>query len=213
MTGCVNPMSFTQSVTPPSVSKDAASVMRQAIAGMLWSKQFFFFDGDNWLDEHQSNPLHSGYRNARNSEWYHMLNQDIISMPDKWEFPGMRPGIWPSIRSRSRSVDPDFAKDQMTSVHFATGMIPCPLTTFVLSYALARGVLASGLLVTAAMAVGMITTIGGVALVAAFARDRLVGLLARSEGWRHRAGMVLEVGGAALVLLLGVSILLASMRA
>ena len=78
---------FYQSVTPTSVSADAANVMRQALAGMLWSKQFFFFDGDNWLDEHNSNPLHSGYQNSRNSEWFHMLNQDIISMPDKWEYP------------------------------------------------------------------------------------------------------------------------------
>ena len=77
---------FYQAVTPPSVSRDAAAVMRQALAGMLWSKQFFFFDGDNWLDEHQSNPLHHGYRNARNSEWFHMLNRDIISMPDKWGY-------------------------------------------------------------------------------------------------------------------------------
>ena len=69
------------------MSEDAANVMRQALAGMLWSKQFFFFDGDNWLDEHHSNPLHSGYHNARNSEWFHMLNEDIISMPDKWEYP------------------------------------------------------------------------------------------------------------------------------
>ena len=69
------------------MSEDAANVMRQALAGMLWSKQFFFFDGDNWLDEHNSNPLHRGYRAARNSEWFHMLNEDIISMPDKWEYP------------------------------------------------------------------------------------------------------------------------------
>ncbi len=55
---------FYKSVTPPSVSEDAANVMRQAIAGMLWSKQFFFFDGDNWLDEHNSNPLHHGYRDC-----------------------------------------------------------------------------------------------------------------------------------------------------
>ena len=53
---------FYRAVTPPSVSPDAANVMRQALAGMLWSKQFFFFDGDNWLEEHNSNPLHSGYR-------------------------------------------------------------------------------------------------------------------------------------------------------
>jgi hypothetical protein len=78
---------FYKAVTPPSVSEDEARVMRQAIAGMLWSKQFFFFDGDNWLDEHHSNPLHTGYRNARNSEWFHMLNEDVISMPDKWEYP------------------------------------------------------------------------------------------------------------------------------
>jgi hypothetical protein len=78
---------FYRSVTPPSVSPDAANVMRQAIAGMLWSKQFYFFDGDSWLDEHHSNPLHTGYRSSRNSEWFHMLNEDIISMPDKWEYP------------------------------------------------------------------------------------------------------------------------------
>jgi hypothetical protein len=80
--------------------------MRQAIAGMLWSKQFFFFDGDNWLDEHNSNPLHKGFRNARNSEWYHMLNEDVISMPDKWNTPGTRHGTWLSTRYRSRSWIP-----------------------------------------------------------------------------------------------------------
>ena len=58
-----------------------------------------------------------------------------------------------------------------------TGMIPCPLTTFVMSYALARGMLVAGLAVTAAMTVGMIATIGGVALAAVFARDRFMGLL------------------------------------
>jgi hypothetical protein len=104
---------FYQSITPPSVSEDAAKVMRQAIAGMLWSKQFFFFDGDNWLDEHNSNPLHSGYRAARNSEWFHMLNQDIISMPDKWEYPWY--AAWDlAFHTLPLSIaDPDFAKDQM----------------------------------------------------------------------------------------------------
>ena len=79
--------------------------------------------------------------------------------------------------------------------------------------ALARGVLTSGLLIAAAMTVGMIATIGGVALMAAFARDRLLGLLARTENWRHRAGMMFEVGGAVLVLVVGVSTLLGSMQA
>ncbi len=104
---------FYKSVTPPSVSEDAANVMRQAIAGMLWSKQFFFFDGDNWLNEHNSNPLHSGYRNARNSEWFHMLNKDIISMPDKWEYPWYAAWDLAFHTLPLAIVDPDFAKQQM----------------------------------------------------------------------------------------------------
>ena len=104
---------FYQSVTPPSVSEDAANVMRQALAGMLWSKQFFFFDGDNWLDEHHSNPLHAGYRNARNSEWFHMLNEDIISMPDKWEYPWYAAWDLAFHCLPLSIVDPDFAKKQM----------------------------------------------------------------------------------------------------
>jgi hypothetical protein len=104
---------FYRSVTPPSVSPDAASVMRQALAGMLWSKQFFFFDGDTWLDEHKSNPLHSGYHNARNSEWFHMLNEDIISMPDKWEYPWYAAWDLAFHCLPLSIVDPDFAKRQM----------------------------------------------------------------------------------------------------
>jgi len=104
---------FYKSVTPPSVDEDAAKVMRQALAGMLWSKQFFFFDGDNWLDEHHSNPLHHGYRNSRNSEWFHMLNQDIISMPDKWEYPWYAAWDLAFHTLPLSIVDPDFAKQQM----------------------------------------------------------------------------------------------------
>ncbi len=104
---------FYQSVTPSSVSADEANVMRQALAGMLWSKQFFFFDGDNWLDEHHSNPLHSGYRNSRNSEWFHMLNRDIISMPDKWEYPWYAAWDLAFHTLPLAIVDPDFAKQQM----------------------------------------------------------------------------------------------------
>jgi hypothetical protein len=104
---------FYKSVTPPSVSQDAANVMRQAIAGMLWSKQFYFFDGDNWLDEHHSNPLHAGYRSARNSEWFHMMNEDIISMPDKWEYPWYAAWDLAFHTLPLSIVDPDFAKEQM----------------------------------------------------------------------------------------------------
>jgi hypothetical protein len=104
---------FYKSVTPPSVSQDAANVMRQALAGMLWSKQFFFFDGDNWLDEHHSNPLHTGYHNARNTEWFHMLNEDVVSMPDKWEYPWYAAWDLAFHTLPLSIVDPDFAKEQM----------------------------------------------------------------------------------------------------
>ena len=104
---------FYKSITPPSINADEASVMRQALAGMLWSKQFFFFDGDNWLDEHHSNPLHTGYLNSRNSEWYHMLNMDIISMPDKWEYPWYAAWDLAFHTLPLSIVDPDFAKSQM----------------------------------------------------------------------------------------------------
>jgi hypothetical protein len=104
---------FYRSVIPGPVSTDAANVMRQALAGMLWSKQFFFFDGDNWLDEHHSNPLHRGYRSARNSEWFHMLNEDVISMPDKWEYPWYAAWDLAFHALPISIVDADFAKDQM----------------------------------------------------------------------------------------------------
>ena len=104
---------FYQAVIPPSVSPDEAGVMRQALAGMLWSKQFFFFDGDNWLDEHNTNPLHSGYQKGRNSEWFHMLNEDIISMPDKWEYPWYAAWDLAFHTLPLAIVDPDFAKEQM----------------------------------------------------------------------------------------------------
>jgi hypothetical protein len=104
---------FYSAVTPPTISPDAANVMRQAIAGMLWSKQFFFFDGDSWLEEHNSHPLHTGYRNARNSEWFHMMNEDIISMPDKWEYPWYAAWDLAFHTIPISIVDPDFAKEQM----------------------------------------------------------------------------------------------------
>ena len=104
---------FYQELTPPALDEDRAAVMRQALAGMLWSKQFFFFDGDNWLTEHNSNPLHRGFRSARNSEWFHMLNRDIISMPDKWEYPWYAAWDLAFHTLPLSVVDPDFAKEQM----------------------------------------------------------------------------------------------------
>jgi ABC-type nickel/cobalt efflux system permease component RcnA len=95
---------------------------------------------------------------------------------------------------------------------FVTGLIPCPLTTFIMSCALARGMLAAGLTVTAAMTVGMVATIGGVAVAAAFARNRFVDCLVRTENWRHRAGLALEVGSAIAVIGVGVWTVLRSVQ-
>lgn len=104
---------FYRSVTPPSVSPEAAAVMRQAIAGMLWSKQYYFFDGDKWLAEHRANPLQGGNREFRNKEWFHMMNEDIISMPDKWEYPWYAAWDLAFHTLPLSIVDPDFAKSQM----------------------------------------------------------------------------------------------------
>ena len=104
---------FYRSVTPPAVSPEAARVMRQAIAGMLWSKQYYFFDANQWLAEHRANPLEGGSREFRNREWFHMLNQDIISMPDKWEYPWYAAWDLAFHTLPLSIVDADFAKQQM----------------------------------------------------------------------------------------------------
>ncbi|MBI5552609.1 MAG: glucosidase [Desulfobacterales bacterium] len=104
---------FYRAVTPPTVSADAANVMRQAIAGMLWSKQYYYFDADSWLEEHRAHPLHHGSRQFRNREWFHMINDDIISMPDKWEYPWYAAWDLAFHTLPISIVDPDFAKEQM----------------------------------------------------------------------------------------------------
>lgn len=103
--------------------------------------------------------------------------------------------LWRSLADRH-----DATSTNGRTLAFVTGMIPCPLTTFVLSYALARGILTAGLLVTAAMTVGMIGAIGGIALIATLARSRFMALLARTERFRHRLGVTLEVLGSLAVL-------------
>jgi hypothetical protein len=104
---------FYKSVTPPSASPDAANVMRQALAGMLWSKQYYYWDGDAWLEEHRAHPLHHGSREFRNRDWFHMINDDIISMPDKWEYPWYAAWDLAFHTLPIGIVDPDFAKQQL----------------------------------------------------------------------------------------------------
>ena len=95
------------------VDDDAASVMRQALAGMLWSKQSYYFDLDVWLREHQSHPLRSPGSRTRNEAWFHMLNHDVISMPDKWEYPWYAAWDLAFHCLPLAMVDPDFAQSQL----------------------------------------------------------------------------------------------------
>jgi hypothetical protein len=104
---------FYASVTPPSISPDLANVMRQAIAGMLWSKQLYYLDADRWLKEHRAHPFQGEGRTFRNREWFHMVNEDIISMPDKWEYPWYAAWDLAFHTLPLSIVDPDFAKQQM----------------------------------------------------------------------------------------------------
>jgi hypothetical protein len=104
---------FYQALTPPSVSLDGTDVMRQALAGMLWTKQYYYFDADTWLEEHRAHSLHSPSRVFRNRDWFHMVNDDIISMPDKWEYPWYAAWDLAFHTIALAIVDPDFAKQQL----------------------------------------------------------------------------------------------------
>ena len=104
---------FYESITPKRVSKDEALVMRQALAGMLWSKQYFYFDVDKWLTEHGQDPMKPGGRLIRNSEWFHMINKHVISMPDKWEYPWYASWDLAFHTIALSTVDADFAKEQL----------------------------------------------------------------------------------------------------
>ena len=104
---------FYHDITPPRVTEDEARVMRQALAGMLWSKQYFGFDLNRWLEEHGVDPLRFGGKQVRNIEWSHMLNSQVISMPDKWEYPWYAAWDLAFHAIALSAVDIDFAKEQL----------------------------------------------------------------------------------------------------
>ena len=106
---------FYASVIPASLDKDAANVMRQALAGMLWSKQFYNYDVDQWLTERGADPLRKSRRASapRNDRWHHMHNSDVISMPDKWEYPWYAAWDLAFHVLALTLVDPDFGKQQL----------------------------------------------------------------------------------------------------
>jgi len=105
---------FYDRITPATLTEDERRVHRQALAGMLWSKQYYYFDLDRWLLEHNSHPvLNSGNKKVRNTEWFHMLNSDVISMPDKWEYPWYAAWDLGFHTIALSLVDFDFAKEQL----------------------------------------------------------------------------------------------------
>ena len=105
---------FYASVIPASLSADARNVMRQALAGMLWSKQFYHYVVRDWLQGDPAQPPPPEDRKkGRNSDWGHLYNSDVLSMPDKWEYPWFAAWDLAFHCIPLALVDSDFAKDQL----------------------------------------------------------------------------------------------------
>jgi hypothetical protein len=104
---------FYAAVIPSSLDPDQARVMRQALAGMLWSKQFFFYDVGKWLKQHGIQPYKTNQPSSRNDRWGHMANADVISMPDKWEYPWYAAWDLAFHVTALTLVDQDFGKEQL----------------------------------------------------------------------------------------------------
>jgi hypothetical protein len=105
---------FYSEILPKGLSKDMAQIQRQAIAGLLWSKQYYYFDVEEWLKKSDGISSASAHRmSGRNHDWQHLKNQDIILMPDKWEYPWY--AAWDlGFQCISMAVaDPAFAKHQL----------------------------------------------------------------------------------------------------
>jgi len=106
---------FYACVMPAGLSADQQLIFRQAMAGMLWSKQFYNYDISPWLQQRGIDPL--GDKNTqsfRNQQWHHMNNCDVISMPDKWEYPWYAAWDLAFHATTFALVDPSFAKQQLS---------------------------------------------------------------------------------------------------
>jgi len=105
---------FYGTVIPERLGDDGRRVMRQALAGLLWSKQWFHYDVQRWLDGDPAQPAPPPERrHGRNADWTHLYNDDVISMPDKWEYPWYAAWDLAFHTIALALVDPDFAKDQL----------------------------------------------------------------------------------------------------
>ncbi len=106
---------FYATVIPQDLSADAQNVMRQGFAGMLWSKQFYHYVIKDWLQGDPGNPTPPPERRkGRNHEWTHLYNADVISMPDKWEYPWYASWDLAFHCIPLALLDSDFAKEQLT---------------------------------------------------------------------------------------------------
>ena len=104
---------------------DRALVLRQSLAGMLWSKQFFNYDVERWLDGDPGEPPPpAGRRHVRNFDWTHLVNADVISMPDKWEYPWYAAWDLAFHTLPLALVDAEFAKQQLLLLTRASFMHP-----------------------------------------------------------------------------------------
>ncbi len=105
---------FYAAVIPASLNPDQTNLMRQSLAGMLWTKQYYHFDVDKWLEERGSDPFKTDRKSSpRNDSWHHMYNGDIISMPDKWEYPWFAAWDLAFHVLALSLVDPEFGKQQL----------------------------------------------------------------------------------------------------
>ena len=105
---------FYNTVIPEALSDDARSVMRQSFAGVLWSKQFYHYVVEQWLEGDPTTPKPPSERvRGRNSQWKHLYNADVISMPDKWEYPWYAAWDLAFHCVPLALVDSEFAKDQL----------------------------------------------------------------------------------------------------
>jgi hypothetical protein len=103
---------FYRELLPSSLSADAANVVRQGYAGLLWSKQAYVYDVERWLNKRgvQRDTADGG----RNEHWFHLYSADVISMPDKWEYPWFAAWDLAFHCAALGFVDPDFAREQLS---------------------------------------------------------------------------------------------------
>jgi hypothetical protein len=105
---------FYARIIPSSLSADGANVMRQALAGLLWSKQNYHYIVRTWLNGDPGQPPPPPERlHGRNAQWTHLYNSDVISMPDTWEYPWYAAWDLSFHCVAMAIVDPDFAKEQL----------------------------------------------------------------------------------------------------